>query len=75
MVYSAEQEEIIKAIYVYVTQRTGERKLIITDSLRTLMAVDDSDSDIFQSLHYNFRIKRDSFPISILDYFETFEEI
>jgi ribonuclease HI len=37
-VYSAEQEAIIKAIYV--TQRTGERRLIIMDSLSTLMAVE-----------------------------------
>jgi archaellum biogenesis ATPase FlaH len=37
MVYSAEQEAIIKAIYD--TQRTGEQRVIITDSLSTLMAV------------------------------------
>jgi hypothetical protein len=37
-VYSAEQEAIIKAIYV--TQRTGERRVVITDSLSTLMAVE-----------------------------------
>jgi ribonuclease HI len=35
---SAEKEAIIKAIYV--TQRTGERRVIITDSLSTLMAVE-----------------------------------
>jgi hypothetical protein len=37
-VYSAEQESIIKAFYVI--QRTGERRVIITDSLSTLMAVE-----------------------------------
>jgi hypothetical protein len=36
-VYSAEQEAIIKAIYV--TKRTGEWQVIITDSLSTLMAI------------------------------------
>jgi hypothetical protein len=38
MVYSAELKAIIKAIYV--TQRTSERQVIITDSLSTLMAVE-----------------------------------
>jgi hypothetical protein len=37
-VYSAEQEAIIKVIYV--TQRTGERRVLITDSLCTRMAVE-----------------------------------
>jgi hypothetical protein len=37
-VYSAEQEAIIKEIYV--TKRKGERRVIITDSLSTLMAVE-----------------------------------
>jgi archaellum biogenesis ATPase FlaH len=38
MVYNAEQEAIIKAIYV--THRTSERRVIITDSLSTFMAVE-----------------------------------
>jgi ribonuclease HI len=38
MVYSAEQEAIIKAIYVI--KRNGERLVIITDSFSTLMAVE-----------------------------------
>jgi ribonuclease HI len=37
-VFSAEQETIIKAIYL--TQRTGEQRLIITDSFSTLMAAE-----------------------------------
>jgi hypothetical protein len=37
-VYSAEQEAIIKAIYV--TQRTGGGRVIITDSVSVLMAVE-----------------------------------
>jgi hypothetical protein len=36
-VYSAEQEAIIKV--KYVTQRTGERQVIITDSISTHMVV------------------------------------
>jgi ribonuclease HI len=35
---SAEKEAIIKVIYV--TKRTGERRVIITDSLSTLMAIE-----------------------------------
>jgi hypothetical protein len=38
MVYSAEQKAFIKAIYV--TQRTGDRRVIITDFLSTLMVVE-----------------------------------
>jgi ribonuclease HI len=37
-VYSAEQQAIIKAIYV--TKRRGERRVIITDSLSTIMAIE-----------------------------------
>jgi hypothetical protein len=37
-IYSAEQEPIIKAIYV--SQQTSERRVIITDSLSTVMAVE-----------------------------------
>jgi hypothetical protein len=37
-VYKAKQEAIIKEIYV--TQRTGERRVIITNSFNTLMAVE-----------------------------------
>jgi archaellum biogenesis ATPase FlaH len=37
-VYSAEQEAIIKVIYV--TQRISERRVIITDSFSTLMTIE-----------------------------------
>jgi archaellum biogenesis ATPase FlaH len=41
-VYSAVLEAIVKAIYV--TKRTGERRVIITDSFSTLMALESDNN-------------------------------
>jgi archaellum biogenesis ATPase FlaH len=64
-VYSAEHEAIIKAIYV--TKRTGERRVIITDSLSTLMAIEgdiNSKNPKTLSLRKLLNEEREKLPFS-----------
>jgi ribonuclease HI len=64
-VYSAEQEAIIKAIYV--TQRTGERRVIIMGSLSTLMVVEgDINSKNSKTLSLRKLLDEDREKVTLL---------
>jgi hypothetical protein len=59
-VYSTEQKTIIKVIYV--TQRTGEWRVITTDSLSRLMAMELKKSKNIITQKTTGRRKRESHP-------------
>jgi hypothetical protein len=65
MVYSAEQEPIIKA--KYVTQQIGERRVIITNSLSTLMAVKgEINSKIPKTLSFRKLLDEERMKVTLL---------
>jgi ribonuclease HI len=64
-VYSAEQQALIKANYV--TQRTGERRVIITNSLSTVMAVEGNiNSNNPKTLSLRKRLSEEKEKVTLL---------